>query len=218
MVYAAASAKHRKLEEWLRRDRPLDRNAELVARLVGWPRAVTWRVEECNRLAFWSANTATLTICYGYFDFLSREVPAKDFAGVLDFTLLHEVGHSLVSELSLPIVGSEEKAADLFAATVLLANRRADDVLLPSIRVFHRMSTKYKTSPWDEHPSDGQRYYDLLCLSSGAGATPREEFAGRLPEERRVRCRAEYNRGWTSWDALLRPHSRVRGGETFWPH
>lgn len=56
----------------------------------------------------------------------------------------------------------------------------------------------YKTSPWDDHPRDGQRDYDLLCLSWGAGAAHADDLVALLPQERRVRCRNEYVNAWTA--------------------
>lgn len=217
VIYARAAPAHLAAEAWLTRDRPLEATAEMVSRLVALPRPITWRVEECDGLASWHAKSASLVICYRYFAFLEHEVEQEDIGPVFFFTVLHEVAHFLVSEFALPIVGGDEKAADFFAATLLLRNVQHTNHLLPTIRFFHRLSTLYKTSPWDDHPSDGQRYYDLLCLSWGAGAAHADGLVALLPQERRVRCRHEYVNAWTGWDRLLAPHSRVRGGETFWP-
>ena len=38
-----------------------------------------------------------------------------------------------------------------------------------------------------------------------------------LPVERRDRCDAEYDQARSGWHRLLKPYSRVRGGQTFWP-
>src|SRR5271169_7088693 len=46
---------------------------------------------------------------------------AEFVAGNMLFALLHEMGHAVVSDTGLPVLGKEEDAADAFAATRLIS-------------------------------------------------------------------------------------------------
>ena len=56
--------------------------------------------------------------------------------GNVIFAVVHEVGHMLVSELALPVLGHEEDAADAFAIVtgLKLGNAFSDRVLSESAR------------------------------------------------------------------------------------
>src|SRR5689334_22528436 len=42
-------------------------------------------------------------------------------AGNMLFVVLHELGHALISDLGLPVLGREEDAADAFASVAMLS-------------------------------------------------------------------------------------------------
>ena len=50
-----------------------------------------------------------------------RQGLAEFVAGNMLFVLLHEMGHAMVTEMVLPVLGKEEDAADAFAATRLIS-------------------------------------------------------------------------------------------------
>jgi hypothetical protein len=215
--YGPASAQHRALQEWARQSQLLEPIAEMVSRLVVLRRPLALVAMECDDLAFWSPRSGAIVFCYRYFDFVLRLVPREDFKPVVLFTLLHEVAHALTAELSLPIVGREEDAADRFAATVMLANVTEGEILLPAARFFRKLSTERTPSMWDEHLTDGQRFSDLVCLAWGSSPARAGAYGALLPVDRRERCDNEYEQARSGWHRLLKPYSRVRGGQTFWP-
>src|SRR5690349_14654698 len=58
----------------------------------------------------------------------------EDYAAAVDFamhdaafTMYHEIGHMLVGELGLPVLGKEEDAADALAVILLLNDDTDDD-------------------------------------------------------------------------------------------
>jgi len=215
--YGAPSPEHRWVHEQLAPERLMEPFATLVSELVMLRRPLTFVVQECDDFASWSPLEGELVVCYRYFDFVRRQVGEADTRAVFAFTLLHEIGHALISELQLPIVGRGEDAADRFAATVLLSHPNSQTLLLPSARYFRKLAAERTSSPWDEHGTDGQRFYDLLCLAWGAAPEKTGSLGAQLPAERRERCEREFLQARSGWDRLLEPHSRVHGGETFWP-
>jgi hypothetical protein len=215
--YGAPSPDHRWVLEFRAPERLIEPFATMVSELVTLRRPLTFVVKECDDFAYWSSREASLVICYRYFDFVRRQVGDADTRAVFAFTLLHEIGHALINELQLPIVGRGEDAADRFAATIILSHPNTNTLLMPSARFFRKLAAERTSSLWDEHGTDGQRFYDLLCLAWGAGPEKTGNLGAQLPAERRERCEGEFLQARNAWDRLLEPHSRVRGGETFWP-
>ena len=137
--------------------------------------------------------------------------------GNVIFAVVHEVGHMLVSELTLPVLGHEEDAADAFAVLtgLKLGNAFSDRVLNEAARGWflsdHRdRKEKIQTVYYDEHGLDEQRAYNIVCLMVGSHP---QKFAAlaektKLPEERQKSCQHDYRRAATSWDQVLTPHIR----------
>lgn len=117
-----------------------------------------------------------------------------------EFTLLHELGHALISELKIPVLGREEDAADQLA-TLLLVNYQGDgfgDTLIQkidSVGLELRIEADEDTIVfWDSHPPPIQRLYNLLCLVYGLNPDPSAKYLENnwLPIERGWYCDQEY--------------------------
>ena len=115
--------------------------------------------------------------------------------GNVIYAVVHEVGHMLVSELVLPVLGHEEDAADAFAilTALQLGNAFSDRVLSEAARGWflseHRdKKEKIPTVYYDEHGLDEQRAYNIVCLMVGSHpakvfrARQEDEVAGGAPE------------------------------------
>src|SRR5436190_2335731 len=96
-------------------------------------------------------------------------------AGNLLFVLLHEFGHTLVSEMALPVLGREEDAADAFATLTMLkiGTDFSHRVLVEAAKgwFLSDLSDKQKgeTIPYyDEHGLNEQRAYQIVCLMVGS--------------------------------------------------
>jgi hypothetical protein len=138
-------------------------------------------------------------------------------AGNVLFAMAHEVGHMLISELGLLVLGREEDAADTFAVMNLLNMNYAfsNRVLTQSARgwfLSDRRNAKENIpiAFYDEHPLDKQRAYNIVCLMVGSSPESFRELATstRMPEERQRSCRADYNNAAWSWKQALAPHMR----------
>lgn len=217
VTYEAPTPAHQPLLRWLTDLSLVESIAELVPQLVAIPRSLSWVVQECSGNAFWSKRGGAIVVCYAYLESVVRKVGPDELRAVFFFTMLHELAHALIDELALPVVGREEDIADRFAATIMLANSRQVEALVPVAHYFRVMEREETLALWDEHPTDGQRFYDLTCLAWGAGPLHAGRFGAELPSPRRQRCEGEYQDAVRGWHRLLKPHSRVRDGSTFWP-
>jgi hypothetical protein len=147
--------------------------------------------------------------------------PATDFVlGNVAFILFHELGHAMITEFQLPVLGREEDAVDNFAS-MLLTPANDDPEMDASILVSAMagwFASAEMVSPediawWDEHGPDQQRAYQIGCVLYGSKAGAYDELAEAigLPEERRARCPAEYQAVFNGWGQLLGPHLLEEG-------
>ena len=91
---------------------------------------------------------------------------AEFVLGNVIFVLFHEIGHALVSEFELPVLGREEDAVDRFATFLLTPEGDEDEETDPSTILVDAMSGWFLSSNqteladiewWDEHGRDQQR-------------------------------------------------------------
>jgi len=138
-------------------------------------------------------------------------------AGNMLFAVAHEVGHLLISELGLPVLGREEDAADTFAVMNLLNMNYpfSNRVLMQSARgwfLSDRRNEREKVPMafYDEHALDKQRAYNIVCLMVGSNPESFRELATttKMPAERQRTCRSDYNNASWSWREALAPHLR----------
>ncbi len=136
----------------------------------------------------------------------------------LIFVLQHELGHALVSEFGLPVVGREEDAVDRLATLVMTPNddEATPDYLTEAINGWFSFSSETALEDiewWGEHGTDQQRGYQIACLLYGSNPT---QFAGvaesvDLPDDRRESCVDEAEQNQAAWSALLEPFFRADG-------
>jgi hypothetical protein len=138
-------------------------------------------------------------------------------AGNVIFATLHEVGHMVIAEMGLPVLGREEDAADAFAvlAGLKVNNAVSDNILIQSSRgwfMSDRRARKQKAPLvfYDEHGLDRQRAYNIVCLMVGGNP---EKFSAaaelaKMPDERQGTCQSDYSNASWSWDKALAPHIR----------
>jgi hypothetical protein len=133
------------------------------------------------------------------------------------FVLAHEMGHVVISELALPVLGKEEDAADSFGALWALQIRSAfsERVLIEAAKGWVLSSYRDKKQGnelafYDEHGLDLQRAYFVVCLMLGSDPEKFKALAkeAKLPEERQTSCVRDYKNALWSWDLALKPHRR----------
>jgi hypothetical protein len=134
--------------------------------------------------------------------------------------LLHEIGHVLVSEFQLPVLGREEDAADTYAALSMLRIGTSFSVqsLADAAKGWFfdaRRDQEIGDSPlyYDEHNVSAQRAYQIVCLMVGSDPEKFKSLAdqAKMPEERQKTCKRDYRKASEAWDAVLAPHLRHPG-------
>jgi len=146
---------------------------------------------------------------------------AASFAlGNVSFVVFHEVGHALISEYELPVLGREEDAVDNFASVILAPDQDdpPEDAAILTDAIAGWFASAERTGLeeiawWDVHGPDRQRAYQIGCLLYGSKAGAYDELAEtiELPAERRDGCAAEYMATERSWTSLLAPHLLADG-------
>jgi hypothetical protein len=134
--------------------------------------------------------------------------------------LSHEMGHVLISEMHLPLLGREEDAADTYAALRLLTigtsfsrnelTQAAQGWFLNDRR---DRETGEKPLYYDEHNLSQQRAYQILCLMVGSDP---DRFKGlademKMPESRQGSCKRDFTKASSGWETVLKPWLRQPG-------
>jgi Putative metallopeptidase len=150
-----------------------------------------------------------VTVCYEYLEAVRRIAPAaatpegvtpdNAVLGPLLEVFLHEVGHALIDQLRIPILGREEDAADQFAAFMLvhLSEHTARDTVVGVAWMYAqeaKQATLSRTDLADVRGFAGQRSYNLLCIAYGAEPRLFADLVEKkyLPESRAEDCADEY--------------------------
>jgi hypothetical protein len=132
--------------------------------------------------------------------------------------MLHEMGHALIYEMDMPVLGREEDAADSFAVVTALKMRSAlsERVLIEATKGWVLTSKRDKKAGnelafYDEHGLDLQRAYNVVCMMVGSDPKKYEALADdtKLPEERQKSCVRDYKTTTWSWEEMLKPHLRA---------
>lgn len=136
------------------------------------------------------------------------------------FIIFHELGHALIAEFELPVLGREEDAVDNFASVLLAPDKddpeRDATVLTDAITgwfAYADMTALEEIEWWAVHGPDRQRAYQIACLLYGSEAGAYDNLAEEigLPGERRGECAGEYQTVFNSWITLLAPHMPDEG-------
>jgi putative metallopeptidase DUF4344 len=154
---------------------------------------------------------------------------ANFLAGNLTFAILHETGHALIADMSLPVLGGEEDAADTYATVAILqmgtiATRGAPEsaangwygALDAAAKGWFYSNRNDRDQGaafdyYDNHGLDAQRAYRIVCLMVGSDPDRFKSLAEdtKLPEERQDSCSADFGDARWSWVKALTPHYRA---------
>jgi hypothetical protein len=138
-------------------------------------------------------------------------------AGNMLFVLTHELGHALIGEMDLYVLGREEDAADTFAVTRLLdmGTEVSTYVLVQAATGWflsdrRNQARGIELTFYGEHGLDRQRAYQIVCLMVGSDPTKFAEAAdmAKLPKDRQQTCQDDYGVASSSWRKALKPHLR----------
>jgi hypothetical protein len=147
-----------------------------------------------------------------------RRQLAEFVAGNMLFVTLHELGHTVMTEFAIPVLGRIEDAADSYAVTRLirLDTGFSDGALTQAGMGWFLAAKRDKQTGdpvpfYDEHGLDEQRGYQLVCLMIGSGQEKYQRLAEKtgLPQSRQKSCATDYNEAFRSWETVLKPHLRA---------
>jgi hypothetical protein len=125
--------------------------------------------------------------------------------------LHHEIGHALIDQFQLPVLGQEEDAADAYATiTILETYDDPQPILIDAAAAWfamHDRSAQSADEPdyFGEHDLDIQRGYRIICQAHGYDPDTFEQAAAdvELPEDRLESCAADTRQILDGWARLL---------------
>ena len=125
-------------------------------------------------------------------------------------TLYHEIGHALIDQFELPVVGKEEDAVDGLASMLLIEYYENGAAMAANAAELFALEGEARGDPdeqdfWGEHSLDEQRYYSTLCHIVGSDPQQYREIADDIgfSEERVEICSETYTRLVSDREALL---------------
>lgn len=212
---APATQEQARIATHMRQSGTLENFVTLINKAITTPREVPVIARSCGvSNAFYSPSRREITVCYEllvdsekslrrtmgnrYNDVQYMQVLYSELA----FVLLHEMGHHLIHEYSVPVLGREEDAADKIASYIFLTSG-GENVLKRSLMFFATNPTGLmglalngSSHYGDEHSLSEQRLANLVCW--GFGKNPNEfgllAASAKVPQSRLVRCRDEYEK------------------------
>ena len=134
------------------------------------------------------------------------------------FVMAHEMGHGLINEMNMPVLGREEDAADSFAIVnaLKMGSGFSERVLIEAGKGLVLSSKRDKKKGealafYDEHGLDLQRAYNVVCFMVGSNPEKYKQLAAdtKLPEYRQKACPYEWQNTAWSWDEMLKKHLRA---------
>jgi len=145
----------------------------------------------------------------------------RDFiAGNLFFLAYHELGHAIISEFDLPVIGREEDGVDRLATWMMTPGEITEETMPVFLinAVFGWMSVSVnesldKIAWWGQHGTSEQRGYQVACLLYGDNPQVYKAVADGvdLPRDRRESCIKETAQNSKAWDRMLEPYIRAAG-------
>ena len=149
--------------------------------------------------------------------------------GNIEFILLHELAHVVISDFDIPIIGMEENAADYIATVVLIradqfSPERADRARLFLSAVANGFATEWDVKRpvvnelpfWDSHALGMQRFFQIGCLLYGSSPSTFPNLPARIgmPQARAAQCPAEFRKAEKSINWLFETYGLQNGQES----
>jgi hypothetical protein len=147
-----------------------------------------------------------------------RRREAVEFVtGNMLFIVVHELGHAIMSEMELAVLGREEDAADAFAifTGLKIGTDFSRNVLVEAAGGWYLSNLRDKKEGqrplfYDEHGLNAQRAYQIICFLVGSDPTRFRRLADRteMPKSRQESCKGDYAVTAWSWEKALKPYLR----------
>src|SRR6202042_2660548 len=116
-----------------------------------------------------------------------RQKLTEFVVGNILFVILHEMAHAAITQLSIPVLGKPEDAADSFAAVGLIriGSTFTQRVLSDAAKGWflndrRDVATDATVAFYDEHGLDQQRAYQIVCFMVGSDDTKFKDLAAEV--------------------------------------
>ena len=192
----------------------------VISQLYKLPRNMDVVFAETGTVNAWyDPEHHAVIMAYDFVEFMIKDAVANKAneqeaiqyaTGAILFTLMHEMGHALIGEMDVPVVGREEDAADEFATMILLdCGDQGHEILGSAADWFGTMSRNQKELAfWDEHSLDQQRLFNILLLMYGHSPDKYGSIVSTaIPKNRMAKALHEYKIKEHRWDKLLKPYT-----------
>lgn len=132
---------------------------------------------------------------------------------VIFHTLLHELGHALMSQFNYPLFFEEEDMVDALSNYLLLEYTESGaQVAVSAAEMFmveqEDLSTYEADDFWGDHSLEIQRAYDVYCAIVGAYPDDSDHIVDTIfegDEDKAYECVENYERLRAAWEPLLEP-------------
>lgn len=212
---------HQPIVEALRRRNDFGPITKFLEDLYNVPGELVINFTDCGvENAYYSPSKVEVTVCYDLIKaYVDQTAAVEDYDlnvfYAAAFTFWHEVGHAMVHQLDLPIVGSSEEAADEFASMsmVWLSDVKWENALQYGAIQFKwdyekGIETGRHKMYWTKHPLDKQRYYNLYAILYGMKPETYSFLKEYLPESRQRTSKNDYSKKDRAWSYLLKLNSK----------
>lgn len=182
----------------------------------------TWRHVNCKHAAVPGYMVPDAAIAAASGPALTP-VPVSEFAGnVTLHVVLHELGHAVIREFDILVLGNEETMADAFATHFLIEHlpERAFDAIKDRVTSLRIEADEVPRDQWTvrgEHDNDARRAFQIVALAVAADAEKYAELAESLGMSAREIANArdygaDIHRAWrrTLAPILMPPGRRSR--------
>jgi hypothetical protein len=216
---------HQDLYELLKQRRALE-SLQQIFNPIRLPGDLTLRTVGCDGVSNAWYQQSVVSVCYEYLREIQEMAPQDTTAsgitpsdamlGQFFYVFAHEFGHAIYDLLPIPVLGTEEDAADYFSAYMMLmfGQDQARRLIIGAGYAYSRyLANPRVTIPLvafsGSHSPPAQRFFNLMCLAYGSDSTG--VFAdlvdmGYLTPTRAPRCRREFNRLSFAFRELIVPH------------
>jgi hypothetical protein len=132
--------------------RLLESVSEKLNRELSLPADISLSLRECGVVnAMYEPDKRRVSLCYEYIDFFERlfvqsggtvEDAARGIEGATYYTLYHEIGHSLIDVLDLPVTGREEDVVDQLSTYILVekGGEKGEQMALEGARFWYLLA------------------------------------------------------------------------------
>jgi hypothetical protein len=232
--YAPRDPAFQSLYQKLQQRKVLEELGQFLAP-VSWPKTLRLIMKQCPRsgtptpAVFYDYDEYSLTVCYQLFADLqlaaattqpggsnaSFATPQEAIVGGLIGVVLHESARATFDMLQVPVLGSDEDAADQLAGLIGLqfGPQVARAVIKGTYLLWNTYdhSMRARNLPYNFASRSSvapQRADNILCIAYGGQSAIFKDFVdqGLLPASRAGHCAAEYRQAADAFLATIQPH------------